>query len=198
MPRILTVFGFVLLLAINPLAHAETALPIVDDFSKTDLPFRVLGRGEWKVVDGMTVCTQDDALYKKHKDHGPMITYRVPFKDAKIQLAFRPDSEVKTAVFTINNAEGHVFRIVATDKVARALMFNSADHKSKPLATDLPKMVVGDWNLLEFDARGTSLSIKLGDYAKSFELNELDVEKTNVTIGFSFGTMAVRDVKITP
>jgi hypothetical protein len=177
---------------------AEGQLPISDDFSKPELPFRSLGRGLWKVADGMTTCTQDDELYKKFKDHGPMITYRVPHKDANIKMAFRPDERVKNVVFTINGNSGHVFRIVSSTAGTRAFVFVGDDHKSSPIATDLPKFIVGDWNKYEVDVQGKKLKIKFGDYVKEFENDALDTAKVNVTIGFAFGTLSVKEVMISP
>lgn len=178
--------------------QAQVQLPIADDFRAAELSFRKLGRGDWKVAGGMTTCTQDDALYKKFKDHGPMITYSVPIVDANVKLSFRPDDKVKNVVFTINSNTGHVFRIVSSPLTSRAFVFVGDDHKNSPLATDLPKLIVNEWNRLEVDVRGKKLSIKYGEYVKSFESDALVGEKANVTIGFAFGTLAVKDVAISP
>jgi hypothetical protein len=187
-----------LCLSFNTPTMAEVGLPITDDYSQSEMQGRTLGRGPWKVAGGVAACTQDDELYKKFKDHGPMMTYSVPFSDASVRYAFKPDSQVKNVVFTINSTDGHVFRIITSATNSRALVFSSDDHKSKPIAMDLPKFKVDQWNDVSVEVRGKKLAIKIGDYSKSFEADELVTAKTNVTVGFSFGSLAVRDFKITP
>ncbi len=179
-------------------AYADVGIPFADDFSQPTLSVRTLGRGPWKVSGSTAQCTQDDELYKKFKDHGPMITYAVPFSDAAVRYSFKPDAKVKNVVFTINSTTGHVLRIVASSSNSRAFVFTQDEHKNKPLATDLPKFKVDEWNETCIEVRGKQVSIKIGDYAKSFTSEEVVVPKSNVTLGFSFGTLAVRDIKIDP
>lgn len=195
------ILAFVLLsktLFAGSMAFAESGLPFADDFSQSELPIRTLGRGPWKVAGSIVQCTQDDELYKKHKDHGPMITYKIAFSDAAVRYSFKPDDKVKNVVFTMNSETGHVFRIVASSTGSRAFAFTQADHKNKPLATDLPKFKVDEWNEAFVEVRGKQVAIKIGDYARSFVSDEIATPKVNVTLGFSFGTLAVREIKIDP
>jgi pantothenate kinase len=115
-----------------------------------------------------------------------------------VKLSFRPDDKVKNVVFTINRKTGHVFRIVSSPSTTRAFVFVGDEHKNSLLATDLPKLVVNEWNRLEVDLRGKKLLIKFGEYVKTFESEALVGEKANVTIGFAFGTLSVKDVAISP
>src|SRR5690349_7334895 len=95
-------------------AAAEPIKPYVDDFSQAKLDGRSAVRGDWRIGDGMARCTQDDELYAKNKNHGPVVWYKLPFQDAPFQdatvkFSFKPEG-CKTFVFTINGDHGHVFR----------------------------------------------------------------------------------------
>src|SRR5688500_14358850 len=77
-------------------------------------PSRAL-RGLWKGGNGVMTCTQDDALYKKDKDHGPILFYDVPLQDGRVRFSFKAEG-AKTLVFTANGADGHVFRFVMSER----------------------------------------------------------------------------------
>jgi hypothetical protein len=191
----LSLFSFLILY--SSLTFADSGLPLIDDFSKPDLATRSLARGEWKIVGSLVQCTQDDELYKKHNAHGPMITYKISFNDAAMKYSFKPDAKVKNVVFTINNENGHVFRIVASAEASRAFTFD-ADHKNQQVAKDLPSFRIDQWNDVLVEVRGKQLKIKMGDYEKSFASENVAVPKESVTLGFSFGSLAVRDIRIEP
>jgi hypothetical protein len=45
----------------------------------------------------VATCTQDDELYKKNKDHGPILFYDLAHTDAAIRFAFKPDASTSKA-----------------------------------------------------------------------------------------------------
>ena len=51
---------------------AAFAAKFKDDFTQPKLEQRRAARGGWKFADSIARCTQNDALYKKNKDHGPI------------------------------------------------------------------------------------------------------------------------------
>ena len=89
------------------------AEPVFTDPFTADakVPERRAVRGDWQIAEGIAKCTQDDALYEKYKNHGPIIFYDVPTTDATIRYAFRP-AGCQAVVFTLNADKGHVFRVV--------------------------------------------------------------------------------------
>lgn len=186
---------FLCLLSSNTATAAEVLLK--DDFSNPKLEQRRASRGDWKFADGAATCTQDDALYKKNKDHGPIIFYHLPLQDARIRFSFKADG-AKTLVFTGNGADGHVFRFVMSDRGTsiRAFPADSADHKSISLGNEAPKLKSGEWVPVEVDLRGSKATVKIGDFVKTCEHASLTRAKTNISIGFSFGTLTVKDVVI--
>lgn len=168
-----------------------------DDFSNPKLEQRRASRGDWKFADGVATCRQDDALFKKFKDHGPIIVYDLPFQDARIRFSFKAEA-AKTLVFTANGAEGHVFRFVMSERgtSVRAFPTDNADHQSIALANEAQVLKSGEWVTAEVDLRGTKATMKIGDLVKTYEHASLARPKANISIGFSFGTLSVKDVVV--
>ena len=65
---------------------AAESLLLKDDFANGGSSTRRAIRGDWKIADGVASCTQDDELYKKFKNHGPIIFYDLPFDDATVRF----------------------------------------------------------------------------------------------------------------
>ncbi len=183
------------------IAFAQAEPQFTDPFTAdAKVPERRAMRGDWQIAEGIAQCTQDDALYKKYKDHGPIIFYDLATSDATFHYAFKPEG-CKSVVFTLNNEDGHVFRFVTSPE--RGTNFRafppSDDHKS--IAThraDDWNLVEGEWTEVEVEMKGDTAIVTFGDhdpievkhatYAKS---------KTNFSIGFSFGSLAVKGVEVT-
>ena len=180
------------------LPASVTAAEFKDDFAQPKLEHRRAARGEWKIADGIARCTQDDELYKKNKDHGPIIFYDVPTKDSVIRFSFKPQG-VKNVVFTLNGASNHVFRILIGEKGAttRAFPAGSKEHNPKALAQDGPKIAQGEWTEVTVEIRGAKATVKIGkDYSKTVEDPAIARPKTNISIGFSFGSLEVKGFEV--
>lgn len=188
-----------LLLATRVLAADATLLQ--DDFSAAKLPARKPSRGEWKFADQTATCTQDDELYKKHRDHGPIIFYDLAYTDAVIHFSVKPDTANKTFVFTANGANGHIFRLVfsAAGMAVRAFPADSKDHKSIALANEKDlKLLPGQWTPVSVELRGTKATVKVGSSTHTYEHASLARAKANLSLGFSFGTVSLKDVLVSP
>jgi hypothetical protein len=176
--------------------HAADAPRLSDDFASAEHPVRRAQRGPWQFVDGVGSCTQDDALYKKFKDHGPILFYDFAHQNAVVRFAYRADPAVKTVVFTTNGADGHVFRFVisARGTSVRAFPPDEADHKSITVGKPGPALKAGDWVPVEVRLQGSKATVRLGsDFVQTFEHPSFARAKTNLSLGFSFGTLAVRE-----
>ena len=182
-------------------AIAADAPLLKDDFSAAKLEQRRAMRGEWKFAEGIASCTQDDALYKKNKDHGPILFYDLGYTDATIRFSYQADASVKSVVFTCNGTEGHIFRFVtsAAGTGMRAFPADSKDHKSIALAQEKALMLkAGEWVPVTITLRGTKARVKIGDFEKTYEHASLARAKSNLSVGFGFGTLNVKDVVVTP
>lgn len=83
-----------LLLTTLPLRAGEPLF--IDPFTATNpVPERRALRGDWQIENGVAQVTQDDALYKKHKDHGPILFYDFPATRATYHYAVK-DVKVTT------------------------------------------------------------------------------------------------------
>lgn len=177
-------------------------LPLLkDDFSAAKLEQRRALRGEWKFAEGVASCTQDDALYKKNKDHGPIIFYDLAYTDATIRFSYRADAAVKSVVFTCNGEAGHIFRFVtsAAGTGMRAFPADAKDHKSIALAQEKSlALKAGEWVPVTITLRGAKATVKIGDFEKTYEHASLSRAKSNLSVGFGFGTLSVKDVVVMP
>lgn len=167
-----------------------------DDFSNARLPERKAARGPWKFAEGIASCTQDDELFKKFKDHGPIIFYEVPHQNAKVRFAFKAEA-CRSVVFTANGEKGHVFRFVAGAAGTSVRAFPPGDdHKSVELAKG-PALKLGEWVEVAIELTGSKAIVSIGkDFTSTVENPHLATAKTNISVGFSFGTLSVRGVSI--
>jgi hypothetical protein len=184
------------------LATTVVAAPLVDDqFTAAQLAGRDLSptRGIWKIAEGAATCTQDDALYTKNKNHGPILWYDAAFTDATIRFAIRA-SGAKQFVFTLNDDKGHVFRYVLGQTPLAVRAWKESGHDAKPdvlPVKDGPKLTDGAWIPAELKFTGDRCSLKLGDgFAQDFQHPAIARKKTRLGLGFAFGTLSVRDVSV--
>jgi hypothetical protein len=188
-----------LLLLCATASFAAEAPLLKDDFSAPKLEQRRASRGDWKFADHAANCIQDDELYKKNQDHGPILFYDLAHTDAAIRFAFKPDASTKSVVFTCNGADGHVFRFVLSSRGVgiRAFPPEEKDHQSIALGHE-PNVPLkpGEWIQVSIDLRGPKAAVKIGDFAKTYEHASLSRPKTNLSIGFSFGTLSVKDLVV--
>lgn len=194
----LALFAALLLASLAALPAAETTL-LKDDFSNPKLAQRRAIRGEWKFANGVATCTQDDALYKQFKDHGPIIFYDLAHTDATVRFSFKADG-AKTVVFTANGEKGHIFRFVmsATGTSIRAFPTDKPDVKSIALATEKLPLKSGEWTPVEVKLAGSKATMKIGDApAKTYEHASYTQPKANLSVGFAFGTVSVKDFVVT-
>jgi hypothetical protein len=193
MPRLTSLLA-TLVLSLSAIAADPASFQ--DSFTDPALKARRAGRGPWKFADSTATCTQDDALYAKFKNHGPILFYDVPFTDSVMQFRFKPDAAVKSVVFTANAEKGHVFRFVANAKGTSLRAFK-ADHSSVMLASDGPALKPGEWTDVEVSLKGTEAIVKIGSsYTKAITHPDLAQAKTNFSIGYSFGTLSVQSVSL--
>ena len=165
-----------------------------DDFSKVDLKQRRASRGDWKFSNGIASCTQDDELFKKNQDHGPIIFYDLPHTDATVKFSFKPEG-AKSVVFTANGEKGHVFRFVINSAGLNVRAFPpDAVSKSISLGQEKIPFVSGEWVAVEVKLAGSKASVKIADsFEKTYEHASLASPKVNLSVGFSFGTLSVKD-----
>lgn len=188
----------ILLLLLTTAALAADAPLLKDDFSTPKLATRRASRGEWKFADNAATCTQDDELYKKNKDHGPILFYDLAYTDAAIRFAVKPDAANKAVVFTANG-EGHVFRLVfsGAGMGVRAFPPESKVHKSISLGNEAAvKLKAGEWTNVSVELRGSKATVKVGEFTKTYEHASIARAKSNLSVGFSYGTVSVKDLAV--
>ena len=108
---------------------ADPALSIQDPFTKDSHPQRIAVRGDWQFENGVAACVADPELYKKFKNHGPIIRYPIAYgggdgEQLLVEFEAKP-KDVSRLVVTLNG-DGHVYRII---------MPGVSPPKSKPAAS---------------------------------------------------------------
>jgi len=189
----------VLFLFLAAAALGADAPLLKDDFLLRDFEGRRASRGDWKFAEGSATCTQDDALFKKNKDHGPILFYDLAYTDAAIHFAVKPDAANKTIVFTANGAEGHVFRLVfsAAGMGVRAFPPEGKDHKSISLGNEAAVKLKADaWTKIRVELRGSKATLKIGDFTKTYGHASIARAKVNLSVGFSYGTVSVTEMVV--
>ena len=184
-----------LALFVSALAVAQT-VAFKDDFSDPKLQGRRAARGPWKFENKIATCTQDDAIYAKAQNHGPIIFYDRAFTDGTLRLSYKAE-KCRSVVFTANGEKGHVFRFVtsATGTTVRAFPPGD-DHKSIELARG-PALTLGEWVDVIVQHSGTKVTVKIGkDFTQTVESPHYAAAKSNFSIGFAFGTLSVKDVAL--
>jgi hypothetical protein len=178
---------------------AWSAELLSDDFSSPRHPNRRALRGPWQFATNTARCTQDDALYAKSKNQGPILIYDADFTDAVISFQFKPEPDCKTFVFTVNTTAGHVFRFVTSSRGTnlRAFPPGPQDHASISLGHTGPELRPGQWTPVTVTLQGDSVTVKIGEGdSQTVEHASFARPKINLSLGFSFGTMAFKDLKV--
>lgn len=202
--QMMTRIGLVAIAVATMVCSVQAATLIEDKFDSPKKEGRDLSanRGEWKLEKGVATCTQDDKLYEKNKNHGPIMWYSTSFKDATVRFAYKAE-KCKQFVFTLNDDEGHVFRIVhgANGLSVRAWPPAEAGKEAKavelvPRGTKSPALPEDKWVEAELKFAGKKCTVAIGDFKQTVEHEAIAKEKTKLGLGFSFGTVSVRDVKV--
>lgn len=192
------IWGCVLLGMLCSGIQAEEKILLQDNFSESKLKERRASRGDWVIENGMASCTQDDELYKKYKNHGPIIFYDVEFQNGTAQFAYQADG-ARNVVFTANGADGHVFRLIFTGNQMQVRAFPpDSEEKSALLGREELSIKAGDWVPVTVSLEGGQATITVGkEFKKSYEHASFARSKTNISVGFSFGTVKFKDVQLT-
>lgn len=186
-------------------AVGEAGSSYVDDYREPTREHRRALRGEWKIGEGLARCTQDDATFKKNKDHGPVIWYDLDFTDAVIEFAYEP-RDVQAFVFTVNGERGHIFRFSTKAGSTTFGVWPQEESKpagdpmarSTPLGRDGPPLKQGQWTQVRVEFRGEQVNVKIGDYAAKFTHPALAQKKTTVGLAFAHGSITIKPFSLTP
>jgi hypothetical protein len=181
-----------------PLLAGPKDAGFVDGFTTEQFANRRLMRGEWSVAGGVARVTQDDALYKQFKNHGPIVFYDLPMGDVRVSFEVRLE-DAKRFIFTFNGKGGHVFRLLQNEANAAALAFEDKDgkHASVRLDTALPHVRNGEWVRYEIELRGEQAAFSIGDtFRKTVKHATLAKEKSNLSLSFHYGTIQIRGLRV--
>lgn len=179
---------------------AGAAEPVFTDpfTAAAAVPERRAMRGDWVIADGVARCTQDDELYKRNQDHGPILFYAIPTTDATIRFSFKA-AACQSLVFTLNGEKGHLFRFVTGEKGTGFRAFPPGDPKSIQTGIEPRwKLPENEWTAVEVAVKGETVVVKFGEQAPvTVTYPTYAAAKVNVSIGFAFGALEVRGFEVT-
>jgi hypothetical protein len=185
---------------------------LVDDFTRPDLEGRLAERGEWKFEDGEASAVADAELYKKYKNHGPILKWSGEFNDATISFEMKA-MDCQRVVFTLNG-DGHIFRVTLADETPQATAgaskvptrviawatTSSKENKGDTIAPeglpDLPK-INGEWVTVRLTVEGDQGELSIGDFKTAITHDALARDKNMVMLTFAHGALAVRNFRMT-
>ncbi len=197
MTRLLTALLFVCVF-FSSLARAEEEVfkdPFTTDAKVKE---RRALRGDWIIADGVASCTQDDDLYKKYKDHGPIIFYDHATGDCTVRFRFKPEG-CKTFVFTMNAESGHIFRFVTSERGTSIRAFPPEGDKKSIEAGRGKDWVLkeGEWTAVEVVVKGEKVTVKMGEHEPIIsEHSTFSKGRSNLSVGFAFGTCSVMGFEV--
>ena len=198
-------FPICVVMLLSAFAYAEVPLGslVADDYTSTKHKTRKPLRGDWKISDGVAAVTQDDSLYKKYANHGPIMVYEVAHDDASAQVTFRPTG-CKTVVFTMDaKAGGHAFRVKLSSKASGVVLTyvkEPGKQKATPVFLDkatLPKIKENEWATLKVRVVGDKATVALGAASVEVQHKMIDQEKKIAKLGFAFGTLQIKQFEMT-
>lgn len=184
-----------LLFGLSVATAAGGPVLVEDRFEGPEHPGRRAMRGEWRFEENTAHCTQDDELYRKYKDHGPILFYDLAGEDLEVSVRFKAEG-ARTVVFTANGEAGHVFRLVLSDRGLSVRAFPpNGESKSIAVATEkAPALAEGEWTELRVVLRGEEAVVRVGEgFERSYHHASFAREKANLSLGFSFGSLSVAD-----
>lgn len=201
----------VLITAIAFFASTASADDFVDDFSQPTLNGRLAERGTWRFSDDGVSCVADLQLYKKFKNHGPILRWPREFHDAVVEFEMKT-SNCQRLVFTLNG-DGHVFRIIlghpsppaeANGRAVASRIIAWATKSSKTNKGDtlkpegLPdlRQINDQWIKVRLAVRGKTADLTIGDFKTEIEHAALARDKNMVTVSFAFGEFAARNFRM--
>ena len=174
-----------------------------DDFASAKHPTRQALRGEWKFAENVASCVSDPELYKKFKNHGPILRWPTKFTDGTV--AFELKAKGCSRIVITLNEEGHVFRISLNDEQKTRIFGwvgrSSKTNKPKTIAKDgVPTAgaIDGKWMKGRMVFSGNECRITLGDYTAKLNHPSIGRKKGEFTISFASGECAIRGVSVTP
>lgn len=168
---------------------------VTDTFDDAKLRERAAVRGEFEFNDGVMKVEHNPDLYKKYKDHGPMVVYAGQFKDADVHLRFRLGQTTKAdsparGAFTFDGASGHVMRVFTlTNAKGRIIAWKEGDTTPVTLTKELPKLKAGVWYDLKVSSQGNKATVELAGETISVEHEAIARPKTNAKYSTAFATM---------
>lgn len=205
---------FLMIVAFTAQSTTCAADELSDDFSQVELKGRTAERGAWKFNDHQASCVSDPELYKKFKNHGPILKWSREFSDATIELEVKAN-DCQRVVFTLNG-DGHVFRITLADETVnanagaskvptRVIAWATKSSKENKGDTIKPKglpdlpAVNDKWVKIRLAVKGDHADLSIGDFATKIRHDALARDKNMVMITFAHGELAVRNFRmVTP
>lgn len=211
-------FCMAFLLAAPCIAGDEVADPglakaLVDNFGDAKFKGRQAERGAWQFKDGVASCVSDPVLYKKYKNHGPILKWPRKFDDAKIQFEMKA-KDCQRVVFTLNG-DGHIFRVTLADErpdapagtskvPTRLIAWATKSSKQNKGDTIKPKGmpdltdVNDEWVTVKLDLKGTQAVLSIGEFQAEIRHAALSREKNMIMLTFAHGEIAVRKFSFSP
>jgi hypothetical protein len=178
-PTVMTVRG-------KLLVHDAFDRPLSNDWKTA--------KGKWEAVDGAIRGEELSA-----DKHGAVTRHALPVRNAVIQYSFKLDG-AKSTTLSINDAKGHVCRVVVTPQ-ALAARKDDHDHdgpdKAAVLQTRKIAIAGGRWHTLLVEMQGAEMLARLDGETVVFGGNPgIDVDKSNFGLTVAGASVSFKDLRV--
>ncbi|MEM1068260.1 MAG: hypothetical protein AAGI63_05150 [Planctomycetota bacterium] len=205
-----TIYSVVIALTLSAWAAADEKF--ADDFLRVNFEGRLAERGDWQFQDGVASCVSDPVLFKKFKNHGPILKWPREFQDATIEFELKAE-DCQRVVFTLNG-DGHIFRVTLADErpeasagqskvptriiawATKSSKQNKGDTIQPARMPDLPA-INGSWVRVQLAVKGNRATLSIGDFQTEIRHASLAREKNMVMLTFAHGQLSVRNFQMT-
>jgi hypothetical protein len=181
---------------------ATKKIAIDDLFSSEKLDGRTLGRGDWLVADNKASVKFNEEKFKKHANHGALLSYETKLTNAEVQLRFTP-KDYDSVIFTFDAAGGgHTFRITfRKDKPSNAVTYTTPaeGEKAKPivLVTVLESLIEGKENELSIKIENENVEFSINGKSYKATHKQIARPKAITKLGIQHGDLTVSKMRIT-
>ena len=169
---------------------------VADDFAEKQMAKRVFLRGEWTVANGVASVVQDDEIYRKFNNHGPIIRYDFPFEDAIINFDYKGNG-MRAFHCTVNGDDKWgLFRLGMNPTQSR--LWTWVDGEGVNLFDGGPSLKDDEWVSVTIEFCGDTVAVYVGDeFQKTVTHSNFAKPKLFTGVRHAFGSFNMRNFSIT-
>ena len=180
---------------LKPVLVSAAKVSLEDDFDRAELGKKwLVGKGEWKIVDGCLVGKE-----LKADKHAAVVSLQQKNRDSVVRLSFRLNGP-QGFHFSLNYAKGHLFRVIVTPKeISLRTDKDKKDpaSKSELLAKAEKTFKPNEWYTMLVEMQGDKVVVQTDNGVKlTGQHPSLDTDKPNYRLVTRGDSLQIDDIKV--